>query len=127
MFIIQMTLIFSLLTFEKYNWGYKNNTALNLCLFFTVLILHWMCIPNARDSIYMMKYALCCPNEFTNPHAAFALGFMQFNGICLTEVCNLLKSLDQTSPQTVIAKFVGFSLILLIPKILVGSMESFEV
>jgi hypothetical protein len=35
-----------------------------------------MCLPDARNGIYMMKYALCCPDEFDNPTTVFALGFM---------------------------------------------------
>ena len=58
MFMIQMTFIFTILFFEKFDITYKNNTPLNLCLFFTVLILHWQCLPEARNGINMMKYAL---------------------------------------------------------------------
>jgi hypothetical protein len=76
MYTIQMTFICAILFFEKFDTGYKNDTAVNFCLFFTVLILHWMCLPDARNGIHMMKYALCSPNEFTDPSAAFMLGFM---------------------------------------------------
>jgi len=75
-FIIQMTFIVTILVFEEFDTRYKNNTAVNLCLFFTVLILHWQCIPEARNGIYMMKYALCCPDEFTKPVAVFFLGLI---------------------------------------------------
>ena len=74
-----------------------------------------------------MKYAVCNPEEFNHPHVTFMLGLMQIVSILLTEVCNLLKSSDQKTPQTVIAKFVGFGLILSVPGVLHGSMEGFEV
>jgi hypothetical protein len=76
LFVIQMTFIVSLLFLDTFDLYYKDSTAVNLCLFFTVLILHWQCLPDARNGIYMMKYALSCPEEFNNPIAAFMLGFM---------------------------------------------------
>jgi len=127
LFVVQMTFIFSLLCLDSFDLTFKNNAAVNLCLFFTVLILHWQCLPEARNGMYMMKYALCCPGEFNHPIAAFALGFMQTAAIFLTEICNLMKSLDQKKPQDVIVRFVGFGLVLSVPKLLHPAMEGFEV
>jgi hypothetical protein len=86
-----------------------------------------MCLPDARNGIYMMKYALCCPDEFNQPATAFLLGFMQSTGLFLTEICNILKSLDQKKPQDVIVKFAGLGLILTVPKLIVPSMEDFVI
>jgi hypothetical protein len=91
------------------------------------MILHWQCIPDSRNGIYMMKYALICPDEFNQPVAAFFMGFCQCVGIWLTELCNVLKSLDQKNPQDVIVRFVGLALILTVPKIIIPSMENFDV
>ena len=41
LYIVQMTFIMTILGFSEFDTTYKNNTAVNLCLFFTVLILHW--------------------------------------------------------------------------------------
>lgn len=41
MAIIQMTFLYTVLNLEAWNTEYKDDTILNLCLFFTVLILHW--------------------------------------------------------------------------------------
>lgn len=76
MFMIQLTFICTILFYEKFKIGYKNSTPLNFCLFFTVLILHWQCLPSARTGIYMLKYVLCHPDEFTHPLAAFLLGLV---------------------------------------------------
>lgn len=127
MFIIQVTFVTSVLFFETFKWQYKNDNILNLCLFFTVLILHWQCLPEARNGIYMMKYVLTNPDEFTHPTTAFWLGVIQFTGVIFTEVCNLLKSLDQAKPQDVITRFVGFALILNVPKLIIGSLEEFTI
>jgi hypothetical protein len=123
LFVVQMTFITTILGFETFDTAYKNDTAVNFCLFFTVLILHWQCVPDARNGISMMKYALCCPNEFDQPVAVFGLGCMQIMAIVLTEICNLMKSVDQKSPQNVIVRFVGFSLIISTPKLLHPSIE----
>jgi len=127
MLMIQLTFICTVLFFEQFKIGYKNNTPLNFCLFFTVLILHWQCLPEARNGIYMMKYVLCYPEEFTQPVTAFLLGLIQISAIWFTEVCNLLKSMDQVKPDQVIVRFVGFGLILNVPSILVGSIEGFNI
>lgn len=127
LFVVQMMFIFTVLMQDTFDLTFKNDLAVNLCLFFTVLILHWQCVPDSRNGIYMMKYVLCCPEEFDQPIAAFCLGIMQLMGIFLTEICNLMKSIDQKKPSDVINKFVGFALILTVPKLLHGSMEYFEV
>lgn len=94
MAVIQMTFLWTVLNLEVWDTEYKDDTILNLCLFFTVLILHWQCLPEARNGIYMMKYALCNPGEFTHPFTAFCLGLLQISAVWLTETANLYKSLD---------------------------------
>ena len=44
LFVIQMTFIGCILTMDTFDLTFKNNLAVNLCLFFTVLLLHWQCI-----------------------------------------------------------------------------------
>ena len=122
-----MTFVFVIMFFESFNVTYKNSTPLNLCLFFTVLILHWFCLPDARSGIYMMKYALCYPDTFNFPVTVFFLGFLQMTLIWLCQICNLLKALDQKKPEQVIVRFAGFAVLLAVPKVLIPSIESFEV
>jgi hypothetical protein len=74
-----------------------------------------------------MKYVLTNPGEFTHPTTAFFLGLIQLNGVFFTEICNLLKSLDQGSAKDVITRFVGFALILNVPKLIIGSLEEFSI
>ena len=127
LFFIQMVFIVLILQTQTFDLTYHNDLAVNLCMFFTVLLLHWQCVPEARNGMYMMKYAVVCPEEFNHPIAAFILGLMNTVGILLTEMCNLMKAAEQKTPTNVINKFLGFSLMLSIPKLLHGSMEFFEV
>lgn len=129
MFMIQATFMLNILIFENL-WGqYKyNDTVLNnFCLLFSILLLHWQMLPDARSGIYMMKYAICCPDEFNQPVTAFMLGFIQFNTVLFVQICNLLKNIQQKSPFAILTKFAGFGLVAGIPKMLAGSMETFEI
>jgi hypothetical protein len=45
----------------------------------------------------------------------------------LTEICNLFKSIDQKKPQDVITRFVGFGLVISVPKLLHPTMDGFDV
>ena len=74
-----------------------------------------------------MKFALTNPDAFNQPVTAFFLGLIQCVSIWLTELCNVLKSLDQKTPQDVIVRFVGLALILTVHKMYVPSIESFEI
>jgi hypothetical protein len=127
LFVIQMTFIGCILTMDKFDPQFTNDMAVNLCLFFSVMLLHWQCIGQARNGIYMMKYAVCNPDEFNNPNVAFMMGFIQIFVIVLVELMNLAKCQDQKTPTNVISKFVGYSSILGIPSVLHGSMEGFQV
>lgn len=127
MFAIQMTFIGCIFTMDKFDLTYKNDMAVNLCLFFTVMLLHWQCIGQARNGIYMMKYAICNSEDFNNPYVAFAMGLIQIFVIITVESLNLMKSISQSTPSEVISKFVGFALILSVPGLLHGSMEGFTV
>jgi len=71
-----MTFIVTILFFEKFNFEYKQNAAVNVCLFFTSLLLHWQFMPDARNGIYMMRYVLAQPEEFTHPCTAFLMAFI---------------------------------------------------
>ena len=101
--------------------------AVNLCLFFSVMLLHWQCIGQARNGIYMMKYVVCNPEEFNNPNVAFLMGLIQISVIVFVELMNLSKCQEQKTPTAVISKFVGYSTLISIPGALHGSMEGFQV
>lgn len=127
MYIIQITFCFTLLVFETFDTSFKDNqysTVICFTLFFTALILHWQCLPDCRNGIYMMKYAICKPEEFTSPVTVFMLGFMQITGIVGAQICCMLKQFDQKKPQDVIIRFVGFGLIISVPKLIVSTMDS---
>lgn len=125
--VMQFTFIFTLLMNETFDLTYKNDTAVNFCQFFCVMILHWQCLPDVRNGIYMMKYALCCPEEFNQPMTAFLLGFIQFTAIVSTEICNLMRAYQNKKVQDVVVKFAAFATLVAVPKLLHASMETFDI
>jgi len=97
MYIVQVTFALTVLFYEKFSTVYKDNknsTPIYFCLFFVSLVLHWQCLPESRNGIYMMKYALCKPKDFSQPTVAFMLGFMNSTGIWLAQTCSLLRIID---------------------------------
>lgn len=124
---IQLTFLYMILVYEDFGaYEYKDDTLINLCLFFTMLLLHWSSLPEARNGIYMMKHVLCHPDQYTHPFTAFCIGLLHICTCWLCEVLNLVKSLNHKKPKDVISKFVGFATVLAVPKIMISSMEQFE-
>ena len=58
---------------------------------------------------------------------AFLLGFIQFTAIVSTEICNLLRAYQNKKVQDVVVKFAAFATLVAVPKLLHGSMESFDI
>lgn len=65
---------------------------LHITLFFTVLMLHFTCMPVARDGLAMMKYALLHHDEFDHPISAFSLGFFNLSEMVIAEIVNITNS-----------------------------------
>jgi len=119
--------IFTTLSYESWVPTFKNDAIVNLCTFFSLLLLHWTCLPDVRNGLYMMKYVLVHPEEFSHPVTCFLLGFIQLSSVWIVQGCCLLKCLDHGKPADVITRFVAFGGLTAIPKALTGSMESFPV
>jgi len=100
-----------------------NTTALQLCLFFTTLLLHFNCIPTARSGVYMMKYALAHPEKFSHPRVAFLLGLVQFGTMVCAELVNIMKGSQRKKPQDLISSYLGFACIIKIPELYLAPME----
>ena len=92
--IIQGVFVYMVLFNERYDLTYKTDTMLNIALFFSVMILHWMCVPEVRSGIHMMKYALCKGEDFTHPNTCFFVGMIQVSMAWLAEIGCIVKSLD---------------------------------
>ena len=126
MFTIQGSFMVNIVMHEKFDFGFQNDVLINFCMLFSVLLLHWSSLSDVRSGIYMMKYAICCPDEFDQPVTAFLLGLVQTSTVIFLQCCNLVKNLQQKSATGVMFKFASFGLIAGIPKMLAGSMETFE-
>lgn len=90
-FAIQIFFITCVLYFNPQDFKLFNNTPLQLCLFFTTLLLHLGNLGMFRSGLYMMKYSLCHPEEFTHPKLAFLLGFVYMNILVVSEWINVMK------------------------------------
>lgn len=104
-----------------------NSTELQLCLFFTTLLLHFGCIPGARSGLYMMRYAVTHPENFTHPRVAFLLGLIQFGTMIFAELINIMKGSTRKKPQDLITSYIGFAAIINIPSLYLGSIQDLPV
>lgn len=127
-FIFTIQSLFNLVLF-LYSGAMKLNftreASLNVALFFTVLLLHLTCLPAARDGLAMMKYVLVHNDEFSHPITAFGLGFISFTTMLSAEVVNIAAAQNKQAVDAAIAGFIGFKLIIDLPKIYMDSMEEF--
>jgi len=105
----------------------NNNTPLQITLFFTTLLLHIGNLGPFRSGLYMMKYSLCHPEEFTHPKLAFMIGFMYMNIIVTAEWVNIMKGTEKKKPQDLITGYIGFKVITELPKVYLNSMSDIPI
>merc|ERR1712185_215889 len=74
----------------------------------------------------MMKYALVHNDEFTHPVSAFLLGLMAFITMITAEVVNISSNQSKKSVADAISGFIGYKLIIDLPKIYMDSIEEFK-
>jgi len=103
----------------------ERSANLNITLFFTVLILHFTCMPIARDGIAMVKYALLHPDEFNHPLSAFLLGVFTFTSMIAAELVCMSNNQSKKSVSDAMVSAIGFSLIINLPAIYMNSIEDF--
>lgn len=87
------------------------NGETNIVVFFTFLLCHQETCFLVRDSVYMMKYVVNHPEEFTHPGCAFATGFGKFISLIAAEFVNLMRQLTQPDVSEVIRKYMAFQCI----------------
>lgn len=85
-YIIQIIFVMVIYMYAGLKATVERSAYLNITLFFTVLILHFTCMPIARDGIAMIKYSLLHPDEFNHPLSAFLLGVFTFTSMIAAEL-----------------------------------------
>lgn len=125
--IIQAMFIGLILSHDTFTVSFQNDTIVNFCTFFTLLLLHWTCLPAVKNGLNMMKYAISVPEEFTHPSTAFLLGFIQLASVWTIQTCCLLKCLNLGKAADVITRFVAFGGLISIPGALGSSIEDFAI
>ena len=93
---VQCFFIYCLVFITKVKFGLTNDTLIQFCLFFSVLLLHLSCNDSCRSGLYIMKYVVCHPESFTHPRLAFLLGFIQLSSTCIIELLNLASVSGKT-------------------------------
>lgn len=91
-FAIQIMFSYVIWTYAGLKPMIERPPELHITLFFTVLILHFTCMPVARDGLAMMKYALLHHDEFNFPISAFMLGFFNVFEMTIAEIVNMTNS-----------------------------------
>lgn len=122
MFFISGILIYSKLNFKLYS-----STPLQITLFFTTLLLHVGNLGMFRSGLYMMKYSLCHPEEFTHPKLAFLLGFSYMSIVAFSEWVNIIKGTERKKPQDLITSYIGFKVITELPKVYLNSISDLPI
>ena len=124
---IQVLLCVLIWIYDDKKIQYKNEFGLNLCMFFTNLVMHFSCIATIRNGINMMKFVVYHSDEFANPIMAFSLGLGLVLGNILCASTNVNQSLKQPNVISVISKFVGFKLLIQIQDYYLKSRANFSV
>lgn len=124
-FVIQMAFSYVIFAFGGLKASVFRAPEMHFSLFFSVLILHFVCMPVARDGLTMMKYALLHHDEFNHPISAFMLGFFNLFAMTVAELVNMLNSQSKKTIPDAIASFLGFNLLINLPTVFMNSFEEF--
>lgn len=73
---VQVLLCILILIYDSNSVAFHNNFELNLCSFFTSLVMHFSCIATIRNGMDMCKFVVYHSKEFNNPKMAFSLGML---------------------------------------------------
>jgi hypothetical protein len=106
---------------------YVRDADINFILFFSVFIMHSVCVPTANNGIKMMKYAVLHPDEFTNPVSAFLIGFYVFTSLIVAEVANIANAQSKTKVVDAVTGFIGYKAIIDIPSLYLNSFEELPI
>lgn len=124
---IQVFFVSGILIFSKISFKLYTSTPLQITLFFTTLLLHLGNLGAFRSGMYMMKYSLCHPEEFTHPRLAFMIGFLYMAILVFSEWVNIMKGTERKSPQELITGYIGFKVITELPKVYLGSISDLPI
>jgi len=124
-YTIQILFSYVIYAYAGFKTTVERSPELHITLFFTVLILHFTCMPVARDGLTMMKYALLHPDEFDHPISAFMLGFFNLSEMIVAEIVNITSSQTKKTVADAISSFIGFKLIIDLPSVYMGGLEDF--
>lgn len=111
-YTIQMCFCYVIWAYAGFKQTIFREPEMHITYFFTLLVLHFACMPVARDGLNMMKYALLHPDEFDHPVSAFMIGFFNLSEMIFAEVINMVNNQTKKTPADAIAGYIGFSIII---------------
>jgi hypothetical protein len=126
-FGVQCLFLFVLYWTALPKFQYIRDTEINFVLFFSVFLMHCVCLPVANNGMRMMKYALLYPDEFTHPISAFMIGFYVFVTLIIAEVANIANAQSKKDVVGAVTGFIGYKAIIDIPSLYVNSFETLPV
>ena len=71
---IQVLLCILIWLYDTGEIQFQKEFSLNLCMFFTNLVMHFSCIATIRNGIDMCRHVVYHSHEFRNPKTAFMFG-----------------------------------------------------
>lgn len=86
--------------------------AVDLCIMFTVLVLHFSCVQTVRNGMNMCKFVCFHPSEFDEPGWAFLLGVAVMWTTVNCELVNIVNALHQETLSEVITRFIAFKVLI---------------
>jgi hypothetical protein len=90
---VQVLLCVLIWAYDSVKIEFRNDFSLNLCMFFTNLVLHFSCISTIRNGIHMCKFVVYHSEEFNNPSAAYLLGILIIMANIFCAITNMVQSM----------------------------------
>lgn len=90
-------------------------------------VLHYFCVKNVRNGLYMMQQTMYNRNAFAHPITGFLLGLMVCTLYMLVELLNATNLMKFKDFDTVLAKFVSYSILLNLPALYSGQRTGFNI
>ena len=91
------------------------------------IVLHYSAVANVRNGIYMMRQVMFNADAFAHPITGFTLGLMTSVLFIIIEGLNATNLISFSDFDTVLAKFVSYSILLQVPSLYTRQRTGFNI